>query len=171
MNRLKFFVPKHVLLTLYNSLVLPYLNYSVVTWCRSSSCDRLFILQKRAIRLISGSSFREHTLPLFANLKLLQFNDLYYLNVGKFMYKFMNGFLPSCFNHYFTLTSDIHCHDTRSIKNKNLHVGFSRTTLFKISLIQRGIRYWNSLSLSLKTSLTLPIFMSPLKIQLLASYV
>ena len=92
MNRLKFFVPKHVLLTLYNSLVLPYLNYSVVTWGGSSSCDRLFILQKRAIRLISGASFREHTLPLFANLKLLQFSNLYYLNVGKFMYKFMNGF-------------------------------------------------------------------------------
>ena len=62
MNRLKFFVHKHVLLTLYNSLVLPYLNYSVVTWGGSSSCDRLLILQKRGIRLISGVNFGEHTL-------------------------------------------------------------------------------------------------------------
>ena len=31
-NRLRKFIHGYILLTLYNSLVLPYLNYSILTW-------------------------------------------------------------------------------------------------------------------------------------------
>ena len=67
------FVPGYILLTLYNSLVLPYLNYSILTWGGSmSQCNKLLTLQKRAVRIISNAGFHEHTAPLFFNLKILQ---------------------------------------------------------------------------------------------------
>ena len=109
MNRLKCFIPSEILVILYNSLVLPYLNYSVLTWGSSlANCDRLLLLQKRAVRIISKAGHRDHTANLFANLKLLRFKDLYYLNLGTFtcMYKYMNNAFPSCFSSYFTLTSN-----------------------------------------------------------------
>ena len=46
-NRLKYYLLSRILLTLYNSLVLPYLNYSILTWGSfSSKCNNLLILQK-----------------------------------------------------------------------------------------------------------------------------
>ena len=51
-------------------------------------CNRLLIIQKRAVRIISNVGHRGHTAPLFANLRLLKFNDIYHLNLWKFMYKY-----------------------------------------------------------------------------------
>ena len=46
-NRLKNFLPSHILLTLYNCFVLPYLTYSILTWGGSSTqCNRLLPFQK-----------------------------------------------------------------------------------------------------------------------------
>ena len=55
LNRLKFFLPKRILLTLYNTLVLSYLNYAILTWGTSTSqCNKLLLLQKEAVRIISN---------------------------------------------------------------------------------------------------------------------
>ena len=166
MNRLKFFLPSNILLTIYNSFVLPYLNYCILIWGGSSTrCERLFTLQKRAVRIISNAGYRDHSAPLFKQFKLLKLNDLYCLNLGKFMYKYNHNALPSCFNSFFTLTSNIHSYDTRSTRNKKLYVRFNRTSLFRNSLVQRGTTYWNSLSDSLKSSPTLSNFAKKIKAQ------
>ena len=47
MNRIKNFVPAHVLRIIYNSLILPHLQYSILAW--GFYADRLFKLQKRAM--------------------------------------------------------------------------------------------------------------------------
>ena len=101
---------------------------------------------------------RDHSAPLFEQFKLLKLNDLYHLNLGKFMYKYNHNALPSCFNSFFTLTSNIHSYDTQSTRKTNLYVRFNRTSLFRNSLVQRGTTYWNSLSVSLKSALTLSKF-------------
>ena len=68
MNRLNPFLPRNVLLTLYNSFILPYLNYSVIVWGGSiSQYIKLFLLQKRAVRITSKAGYVDHTTPLFTN--------------------------------------------------------------------------------------------------------
>ena len=47
MNRMKHFLPQHILQLLYNSLVLPHLQYGILCWGYKTS--RLFKLQKRAM--------------------------------------------------------------------------------------------------------------------------
>jgi hypothetical protein len=47
LNRLKNFLPRNVLLTIYNSLLLPHLNYGALLWEKRS--DKLFILQKKQL--------------------------------------------------------------------------------------------------------------------------
>ena len=92
MCRLKNFLPGHILRMLYNSLVLPHLQYSILTWDFKAS--RLEKLQKRALRIITRSKYNAHTEPLFKKQNLLKLNDLFELNVLKLYYKFKKNILP-----------------------------------------------------------------------------
>ena len=168
MNRLKPVLPSNVLLTLYNSFILPYLNYSVIVWGGSiTQYNNLFLLQKRAVRIISKAGYLDHTTPLFTNLNLLKLTNIYYLNLGKFMFKQMNNLLPPCFKDICVFTSDVHCHVTRNSSRKHLYQYFNRTSLFKNSPQQRGIKYWNSLADDVKQCVSLQTFTKKLKFNLL----
>jgi len=79
------------------------------------------------------------------------------------MYKYMNNALPGCFSSCFTLSSNIHSYSTRSASSNNIYLNYSRTSLFKNSLTQRGVKYWNSLSESMKMSPSLAVFVKKLK--------
>ena len=64
--RLKNTFPLDVLKTLYKSLVLSYINYGLLLW--GIEVKKLEIIQKRAIRLITGSNYVAHTEPLCIHL-------------------------------------------------------------------------------------------------------
>ena len=63
MNRFKRYLPTKILRVLYNSLILPHLQYAILSW--GSKLSRLSISQKRATRVITCSKFNAHTEPLF----------------------------------------------------------------------------------------------------------
>ena len=67
-SRLKNYIPAHILLTLYNSLILPHLYYGILMWGYHNT-ERIFRLQKKAIRVISNSAYNAHSEPLFKSLK------------------------------------------------------------------------------------------------------
>ena len=57
---------------LYNSVILPYLGYSILTWgAKISRDDKLHLIQKRCVRTLSNSSYIAHTEPIcrFTNNK------------------------------------------------------------------------------------------------------
>ena len=127
MHRLKLVLPTNILLTLYNSLILPYLNYAILNWGSStaSQCNKLLLLQKKAVRIINKTGYREHTDPLFAELKVLKFIDLYNLNLGKFMFRYKSGLLPSSFNDLFILCSSVHTYGTRSASKGDFYTNYN----------------------------------------------
>ena len=57
-------------------------------------------LQKKSIRLITGSEYLAHSEPLFKELELLKIEDLYKLKILKFYYNLSYGLLPSYFDCY-----------------------------------------------------------------------
>ena len=81
---------------LYNTLILPHLNYCLIIWGINAS--RILLLQKKAMRIISNSWYRAHTEPIFKGLNILNINDLYRLMVLKFYFKLENKLLPVYFN-------------------------------------------------------------------------
>ena len=87
MNKLKHFVPTRILHVLYCTPVLPYLNYGILIW--GDTCqlylDKLFKLQKWAIRTVSNSHYRSHTGPIFARYNVLTVTDMRTLELGAFM--------------------------------------------------------------------------------------
>ena len=112
LNKLKTFLPEHILLMLYNSLILPHLQYAILCWGFKTS--RLFKLQKRAMRIITCSKYNAHTDPIFKKHNLLKIADLYNVSLLKFYYKFKNDRLPDYFKEI--INSRQHRYPT---KNKN----------------------------------------------------
>lgn len=119
MCRLKKFLPSHILRLLYNSLILPHLQYSILTWGYKNS--RLSKLQKRAIRIITHSKYNSHTEPLFKRMNLLKLSDIFKLKVLQFYFKFNKKVLPLYFQNMFTKISDHHSHATRANTSNSLH--------------------------------------------------
>ena len=106
--KLKSVYPITILKSIYNTLVLPHINYCILSW--GSQIDRIHLLQKRAIRNISKSNFRAHTEPLFKEYNLLKVQDIYYIAVLKFYFKLVNNHLPHYFNNFTPQFSAGHQH-------------------------------------------------------------
>ena len=59
--------PPKVLLNLYFALFQSHLSYGLLAWGTASktSIEKLFLLQKKIVRIISGESYTAHTGPIF----------------------------------------------------------------------------------------------------------
>ncbi|MFZ2539770.1 MAG: reverse transcriptase family protein, partial [Oscillospiraceae bacterium] len=171
-NRLKFRLSEATLNSLYNTLVLPYLNYGNVIWAsnKPTRLKPILLLQKRLMRIITCSHYNAHTLPLFARLKQLTVFDLNELLIATFMYRHYNNDLPDIFNDYFYRNSNIHEHFTRH--STKLHISFARTDCMKSQLSIRGPKLWNSINpVIINNSLHWHSFKKQYKKFLLSKYV
>ena len=79
-SRLRHFVPLKTLLSIYNSLISPYISYGLIAWGQASKSylEKILILQKRAVRLIYFLPFRTHAIPYFAQSNILPITMLYF---------------------------------------------------------------------------------------------
>ena len=147
LKRVSHFIPFDTRVNMYKALVMPYFNYCSAVWGsidKELADKRLINLQKRVIRIVSRSSFDAHTNPIFVSLRILKFEDIIKLQIGKVMYLYKNGLLPVSFNDMFLLNCDIHSYNTR---NKNsFRLPYCRTNVRKFSLRFQGPKIFNSLS-------------------------
>ena len=88
-------MPAQVLRVVYNSLILPHMQYSISAW--GVYADRLFKLQNIAMKIITNA----HKEPLFKKLNLLQLRDLFTLNNVKLFYKVKTKSLYEYFQEMF----------------------------------------------------------------------
>ena len=63
---------------------------------------------------MSRSDFDAHTDTLFKSLKILNFENIYNLQIGKFMYQYKSGLLPYSFHNMFLVTHQVHSYGARS---------------------------------------------------------
>ena len=132
LNRLKKFVPQEILKIIYNSLILPHLNFGILLWGHNSK--RIFRLQKWAVRNVTSSKYNAHTDPIFQKLKLLKLHDIRNLSYLKFHYKYTKNELPKYFDHMFDQNFPSHHYPTRH-KNK------PKPAEWKKQAAKRSIRY------------------------------
>ena len=145
----------------YFSRIYPYLFYCVSVWASTypPNLRRLIILQKLVIRIMSRSAFDAHTDPLFKNLKILNLENIYKLQIGKFMYQYRSGLLPYSFNNMFSVTHQVHSYGTRSSE-------FFHLRKFCISF--QGPTFFNSLSFEIRNATSTATFCCKLKVFLLS---
>ena len=73
---------------------LPHLNYGILLWgAKVKKNQKLHLLQKKSMRIITSQHCRSHLEPIFKNLGLLMVHDLYYMAIIKFYYNMINGHL------------------------------------------------------------------------------
>ena len=151
-NRMKHFFPGPVLDSLYNTLVVSYINYGILAWGGSSSknFNRLLLLQKRTLRIINFSEFNAHTDPLFLKHKTLKLKDIYYYQLGSLMYQFTSNNLPYSIKSIFFRNCEIHSYFTRQASN--FHIPYTRTSFAHKTVKHEGPMLWNSFTGKLKSS-------------------
>ena len=59
LHKLKYVFPSYILRMIYNSLILPHYNYSLLAW--GCKCQNIEILQKKTIRIVHFKSLIAHT--------------------------------------------------------------------------------------------------------------
>ena len=73
LNTLKHVLPSNIMRTIYNSIILCHLNYGVLLWGPKLHVnDKLHILQKKALRIITCNSYFAHSEPLFKAIMSLK---------------------------------------------------------------------------------------------------
>ena len=139
-NRIKYFITLNNRLMLYNTLILPHLNYCVTAW--GYQCNRIIKLQKKAIRTVMISPYNAYTEPFFKNLKLLKIQEILTLQTLKIYNTFRNNKLPYYIQNWpLFQNSNIHNYNTRganaSHKNRCSHVFAQKSLKLNIYIIIR----------------------------------
>ena len=105
-------------------------------------------LQKKILRVITFSHFKDHTELLFNSLRIMKFQKLNRFLTAIFMFKVVHGLLPVIVQNIFFMNMDVHTHVTR--QRYNFHIFPCRTTLLLFSLNYHGSKVWNNLPLYLR---------------------
>ena len=118
-KRVRNILPLVALKALYNSIVLPHLTLGLKLWGEQlqtkTAADQhpAYLIQKRAIRVITRHKFFSHTSPLFKKLNLLKLPDMYKVQCLKLYFKMENNQVPHFYSNFATRNRDIHDHNTR----------------------------------------------------------
>jgi hypothetical protein len=117
LNRAKNVLSQKLLLTLYSTMIHPYLVYCNIVWGGASeiSLHKLICLQKRALRIITNSPFRAASGPLFSRLSILRLPDVNRLLILSFMYRIKYNLLPMVCSVHITPNCVIHKYNLRRI--------------------------------------------------------
>ena len=107
-NRIKNFVPQKTLKTIYFSLFHSHLLYcpQIVNCSSKNNIEKIFIMQKKAVRSITNSKYHAHTEPIFSSLKILPYHKIIYKAQMTFFHSFHNKYAPTSFSSNWQLNSD-----------------------------------------------------------------
>ena len=146
---------------IYYSLFRSRLIYAIQVWGSAGTIEinTLLVLQKSFLRIITYND----TLPLvpvplhptdslFYKLEILKLQDVFKLQVSKFIFDCLHLYTPANFHNWFALNHHIHSYNTRSmfldidnlINSNNLFIVNARTTHYGLKLLKvSGPKIWN----------------------------
>ena len=147
LSKIRHFVDQKTLKAIYHAIFESHLYSSSLVWAQNfNSTKRLFILQKKALRLMFFLRREAHTNPLFKDFNILKFHDKIALENCIFIHKSFKQQLPQPFDNWFGLSSNFHTHCTRWPNLGCLNVPSHRTKLYGgNSLCISTIFTWNYL--------------------------
>lgn len=151
-RRLQNLVNQEVLLKIYYGCFHSVLSYGIMFWGSCAEAERIFLLQKRAIRLLSKEVYIAHCRPLFKNLGILTLPSQLIFECSVYVKK--NPGL-------FVINSEVHQYGTRQANM--LHVTQVRTSLAQNSPEMKCVKIYNKLPGEVKNIQDLTKFKSTLK--------
>ena len=149
-------LPANALLSAYYGFFHNHLNYGVLLWGNSAGAKKVFLLQKKALRIITSSASTEHCRPIFKKLRILTLASLFVLANIMFMFDKTDKM---------STHKDIHAHNTRG--NQNIVVPKSRLNTTTSSHIVMSVKLFNKLPSEIKTIKSIDTFKLKVKAILL----
>lgn len=145
------------LLMLYYGVVFPIISYGIEVWGAAAECHlkRVFVLQKKAVRIIHKLDPLESCVDSFKNSNLLTVFSLY---------AFRTILLIKQHTMHNTVNHEVHGHNTRS--RMDFHICHSRTVSASKSPFLLGQKMFNSLPPQIKSLNGIP-FKKSLKAHLI----
>ena len=145
-SRVKNILPLKSLKTLYFSLVHPHLLYClpIFTCTTQKNINKIFQMQKKAIRLITKSKSNAPPFPLFSQLKILPLEHLITLTSGQLIHSIYHKYAPKAL-HNLWITNEQRGinHDLRDAHL--LYAPFARTDHVKRLPYFAFPKIWNEL--------------------------
>ena len=177
----------NMLKNIYYSLLYSHLVYSIQVWGSACISEINKILQKKALSIITPNDTFPSvpgplypTDPFFYKLKILKVQDVFKLQVSKFIFNCLQLNAPTIFHNWFRINYTIHNYNKRStffdidnvINSNNLFIINARTTHYGLKLLKvSGPKIRNLVPNQIRSTQSVCFFKRYLKKHLIAQYV
>ena len=149
LSKARHYVPFSQMINIYHAIFSSHLLYGCQIWSQKlqSVADKITVLQKNSLRIMTFSDFKAHSEPLFKQLNILKFKDSVILLNCLFVYDYFRRNLPSSFVSTFNRVDEIHQTGTRSAQTGLLSIPRYNSTTFGLKSIYKNcINSWNKVS-------------------------
>ena len=148
---------------LYYTLVYSRIKYGLVVYGSSDSIIKpIQTLQNQLLKVLTEKPYRYSTNELHNELKVIKVCDIYKQDALSFVFNYYKNKLPSTFDNFFTLFSDIHGYCTRN-RNHSFILPQYSNNFGSSALKVEGVRLWNALDNEIKSKNTIKSFRKSLK--------
>ena len=143
--KIRNFVKPKALRSVYFAIFESHLNYANLVWGQNpNATQRIFTMQKKAVRIISFQKMNSHTSTLFKEYNILKFHDKIEIDNIIFINKSLNNVLPSTFSNWFKFCHEIHNYETSSTSKHHLYKQSYKTNAYgKFSVKISAAESWN----------------------------
>ena len=159
---LKSFIPTKYVNMLYNAIVKPNFDYCDIVWgnCSKSTFEKVFRIQKRASRILTGAPYCAHSEPLFKQLRWNSLMRNIEFHKCVLIFKALNNLTPAYIRDKLVYTSEVASRSTRSTSKCHLYIPKPKITAYRHSFSYSGPHLWNLLPENVRLAPSLATFKS-----------
>ena len=146
---------------LYNSIILPHIDYCSTVWSGASQTDimRIQRLQSRSMRIILRAAPRTHIEDMLNTLNWMSIKQRIFYNTMVLMWRITHDCAPSYLTDKLIYAHDVHTYNTSSARNSFIHSARGH----RHSLFVRGSEGWNTLPYYIRNANNMTSFKSQLR--------
>ncbi|GFG29580.1 hypothetical protein Cfor_01706 [Coptotermes formosanus] len=134
LRNIKHIVPLDTLKVIYFAHIHSIISYGIILWGCSSYANKVFLLQKKIIRIITNTKPRDSCREIFKNMEIMTLYSQYIYSLT--LYTINN-------KHLFNTNNEIHKYRTRY--NNNLHLPIVNLSKFHKGAYISGVKIFNHL--------------------------
>lgn len=157
LKKIRYLISERTAWNIYFAYIHPHLAYMNSIWGSTTinHLHNLKVIQNKSIKIIKLLPSVHPTSDLY-NTKVLPISLLNKFEICCYIFKITKNLIKT--NIQLVYISDIHSRNTRNNRNMNLYALKSRTQLAQNSILQRGIRLYNSLPYEIRQSRSISSF-------------
>ena len=163
LKQLRKYFDNDTLYMVYCTLISPYLDYCSEIWGNTfnSHIQKLVVLQKKALRIVDGLNYRDHTHDTFKKYNCLKFKDHVKFKTCLHVFKAVNNDLPFNLQEKYVKVKNVHKYNTRS--SNNLYKKQCKTESKSKNISIYGVDLFNTLPVHIKEASSIKKFKVKLK--------